>query len=110
MACKLIGLLNGIREVEGVTEQGPRKGEKWQFLSMEITDTSTGHVWSCQMRADNDQYAQLVDGALKGHKVKVTITSQSAAERTLKDGRKVMQIRSQVGKLEDLGLPTDDDE
>ena len=110
MACKLIGVVNGLREVEGVIEQGPRKGEEWKFLSLEITDTTTGHIWSCQMRADNDQYDTFAGSSLKGHKVKATITSQSAAQRKLKDGRDIMQIRSQIGKLEDLGLPSDDDE
>jgi len=109
MAAVLTGIVNGLREVEGVTEQGPRKGETWKFLSMEISDMVPGHVWSCQVRSDDKDYDSLVSTDLKGHKVKVTIVSQSAGERTLKDGKKVMQIRSQVSHVRDLGLPADEE-
>ena len=43
------------------------------------------------------------------HKVKVTIKSQSAAERSLPDGRKIMQIRSQVTNVRDLGVYDEDE-
>ena len=122
MALVLTGLVQGMRPVEGIVEEGKRKGEKWAFLSMEITDTRYGKVYSCQVREDDPQYAEYVAGAdfstgklskdkdLSGHKVKVTVVSQTAGERTLADGRVVMQIRSQVTNLRDLGIPQDDDE
>jgi hypothetical protein len=110
MAAILTGIVLSTREVEGVTENGPRKGEAWRFLSMEINDIRFGHVWSCQLRADDDQYDQVANASLKGHKVKVTIVSQSAGERTLKDGRKIMQIRSQITNVRDEGVPQDEDE
>ncbi len=109
MAAVLTGIVNGLREVEGVTGQGPRKGETWKFLSMEISDMVPGHVWSCQVRSDDKDYDTLVGADLKGHKVKVSIVSQSAGERTLKDGKKVMQIRSQVTNVRDLGIPHDEE-
>jgi hypothetical protein len=110
MAAILTGIVNNVREVEGVTENGPRKGEAWRFLSLEINDIRFGHIWSCQVRSDDEQYQAATQEHLKGHKVKVTVVSQSAGERTLKDGRKIMQIRSQVTNVRDLGLPEDDDE
>jgi hypothetical protein len=110
MAAILTGIVNGVREVEGTTEQGPRKGEQWKFLSMEINDIRFGHVWSCQLRADDKQYDEVLRADLKDHKVKVTVSSQSASERKLKDGRTVMQIRSQITNVKDLGVPEDDDE
>ena len=110
MAATLTGVVQGVREVEGTVKDGPRKGESWKFLSLDINDTRFGHVWSCQLRHDDEQYPHLVAGELVGHKVRVLIKSQSASERELKDGRKIMQIRSQVTKVRDLGLPTDDEE
>lgn len=109
MAVILTGILNGIRPVEGVTEQGPRKGETWQFLSMEISDMVPGHVWSCQLRSDDKQYEEIKNADLKGHKVRVMIASQSASERQLKNGQTVMQIRTQVTNVKDLGIPDDDE-
>ncbi|GHO52184.1 hypothetical protein [Ktedonobacter robiniae] len=110
MAAILTGILMNKRVVSGVTESGPRKGDEWHFLSMEINDMRFGHVWSCQMRGDDPQYDQVLNGDLVGHKVKVTVAAQTAGERKLKDGRTVMQIRSQVTNLKDLGVPEDDDE
>ncbi len=122
MTLILTGLVQGIRPVEGIVEEGKRKGEKWAFLSLEITDTRYGKVYSCQMRDDDPQYAELIAGAdlsagklakdkdLSGHKVKVTIASQTAGERELADKRIVMQIRSQITNIRDLGIPKDDDE
>ncbi len=109
MSAVLIGIVNGLREVEGVTEQGPRKGETWKFLSMEISDMVPGHVWSCQVRSDDKDYDKLSTADLKGHKVRTTIVSQSASERKLKDGRTIMQIRSQVTNVRDLGLPDEEE-
>ena len=122
MAMILTGLVQGMRPVEGIVEEGKRKGEKWAFLSMEITDTRYGKVYSCQVREDDPQYADYIEGAdlkagklakdkdLSGHKVKVTIVSQTAGERELADKRIVMQIRSQVTNVRDMGIPKDDDE
>jgi len=109
MAATLSGIVLGVREVEGVTQEGPRKGESWRFLSIEVTDPRFGHVWSCQLRDSDPQYSDVVGGDLIGHKIKVTIKAQSAAERMLQDGRKVMQIRSQVTNLRDLGVADDED-
>ena len=63
MALVLTGLVQGMRPVEGIVEEGKRKGEKWAFLSMEITDTRYGKVYSCQVREDDPQYAEYVAGA-----------------------------------------------
>ncbi len=122
MTLILTGLVQGMRPVEGIVEEGKRKGEKWAFLSLEITDTRYGKVYSCQIRDDDPQYADLIAGAdlstgklakdkdLSGHKVKVTIASQTAGERELADKRIVMQIRSQITNVRDMGIPKDDDE
>jgi hypothetical protein len=109
MAVILTGIVNGMRPVQGVTEQGPRKGETWEFLSLEISDMVPGHVWSCQIRSDDKDYATLAQAELKGHKVKCTIMSQTASERTLKDSRTVMQIRTTITNVRDLGIPQDED-
>ena len=42
-------------------------------------------------------------------KVRVMIASQSASERQLKNGQTVMQIRTQVTNVKDLGIPDDED-
>src|SRR5207248_996056 len=76
-----------LRSVEGVVQEGKRKGEKWQFLSIEINDTRYGHIWSCQVRSDDEQYAHLQGADLINHKVKVTIRSQSAGPREMADGQ-----------------------
>jgi hypothetical protein len=110
MAATLTGIVQGMRPVEGIVEQGRNKGEKWAFVSMEITDTRFGKVWSCQLRFDDKQYSDLLSKDLAGHKVKVTIKSQSAGERKLADGRTVMQIRSQITNIRDLGLADEDSE
>ncbi len=110
MAATLTGIVQGLRSVEGVVQEGKRKGEKWEFLSIEINDTRYGHIWSCQVRSDDEQYSKLSADELIGHKVKVTIRSQSAGPREMADGRKVMQIRSQVTNVRDLGVPNDDED
>ncbi len=135
MANILTGNVNGMRPVGGVVEDGPRKGEKWHFLSMEIIDTSSGKVYSCQLRDTDKQYADMVeprmvpgkDGKevekhflkagkdLTGHRVKVRITAQTASEREIENkdtGAKqlVMQIRSAITNIRDLGIPADEDE
>lgn len=136
MANILTGVVNGMRPVNGEVEKGPRKGEKWYFLSMEVVDTSTGHVYSCQLRGMDKQYKDFVEPKtvqapngggqvekhflkqgvdLSGHKVKVRITAQTAGEREIEDKdsgekRTIMQIRSTITNVRDLGLPQDEDE
>jgi FAD synthase len=136
MANILTGVVNGMRPVGGEVENGPRKGEKWHFLSMEIVDTSTGKVYSCQLRDNDKQYKEMVESRtaptsngggqaekhflkqgqdLTGHKVKVRITAQTAGEREIEDkstGEKttVLQIRSTVTNIRDLGIPDDEDQ
>jgi hypothetical protein len=119
MALVLTGIMNGMRPVGGVIEEGRRKGEQWQFLSMEIIDPRYGKVYSCQLRDDDPQYSQFVNGKnlvqdLTNHMVKVTVKSQSAGEREIEDKatgdiRRVMQIRSQVTNIRDMGIPNDDE-
>lgn len=119
MALVLTGIMNGMRPVGGVIEEGKRKGEEWRFLSMEIIDPRYGKVYSCQLRDDDPQYSKFVNGKdlaldLSGHKVKVTIKSMSAGEREIVDRstgetRMVLQIRSQVTNIRDLGQPEDDE-
>lgn len=110
MAAILTGIVLNQRPLSGVIEEGPRAGEEWRFLSMEINDMRFGRVWSCQVRGDDPQHDDLVGMELVGHKVKVTVSAQTAGERKLKDGRKIMQIRSQITNLKDLGVPQDEDE
>ena len=138
MSLLLKGILTGMRPVEGVIEQGSRAGEAWHFLSMEITDSRYGKVYSCQMRSNDPKYKDLVEAKTvtqkdkqtgkdaqvekhfvkqdyTGHLVRVTITGQTAGERDIEDKstgdtRTVMQIRSQVTNFRDLGLPEDEDE
>jgi len=127
MAALLTGLVKGMRPVEGVVEQGKRKGDTWKFISIEITDTLTGTVWSCQLREEDEQFAEYMAGAdlntnklakdkdLTNHKVKVRIVSQSAGEREIEDkasGQKriVLQIRTTITNIRDLGTPKDDEE
>jgi hypothetical protein len=119
MSLVLTGVVNGMRPVGGVVQQGERKGETWQFLSLEIVDARYGNVYSCQLR---DKYAQfgeiVVDGKLKqdftGYKVRVTIRSLSASEREIVDrhtgeSKTVLQIRTQVTNIKDLGVPNEED-
>lgn len=110
MAATLTGIVQGMRPVEGIVEQGKHKGEKWAFVSMEIAEPKFCKVWSCQVRFDDKQYNGLLSTDLTGHKVKVTIKAQSAGERKLPDGRTVMQIRSQITNIRDLGEDDSDEE
>lgn len=119
MALVLTGILNGMRPVGGVIEDGRRKGEQWRFLSMEIIDPRYGKVYSCQLRDDDPQFSTFVNGKdlvqdLTGHKVKVTIKGMSAGEREIVDkatgeARTVLQIRSQVTNIRDLGVSDEDE-
>jgi hypothetical protein len=120
MALVLTGIMNGMRPVAGTIESGERAGEEWAFLSMEITDPRHGKVYSCQLRDKDKQYKDFVEnGKLKtdltDHKVKVTVVSMTAGERTIEDKetkakRKVLQIRTQVTNLKDLGLSDEDED
>ncbi len=109
MAAVLTGIVRSMREVEGITQEGPRKGQAWRFLSIEISDPRYGHVWSCQLRDDDKQFTDLAKSDLVEHQVKVMVKSQSASERSLPDGRKIMQIRSQVTNVRDLGMFDEDE-
>lgn len=131
MAAILTGILVGMRPVGGVIDEGPRKGEKWNFISMEISDPRFGKVWSCQMRSNDVQFSKLVEARTvtdnskqvekyvltqdyTGHKVKVTIVGQTAGEREIEDkqtgnSRTIIQIRTQVTNFRDLGIPEDEE-
>ena len=109
MAAVLTGIVRSMREVEGITQEGPRKGQAWRFLSIEISDPRYGHVWSCQLRDDDKQFTDLAGSDLVEHQVKVTVKSQSASERssdetaTARRGRPGVTIRR-----EESGRPPDD--
>jgi hypothetical protein len=119
MALVLTGIVQGMRPVGGEFEDGPRKGEKWQFLSLEIADTRFGKVYSCQMRDGDQHYKDFVEaGKLKqdwtGHKVKATVMGVTAGLREIEDKatgekREIMQVRMQITNLRDLGLPDDEE-
>lgn len=108
MSTILIGICKYNRTIEGEYKTGKRQGDHWEFLSLEIVDTTTGYVWSCQVPSEDSSYQNVPDNELKGHKVRARITSQTAAPRDLPDGSKRMQIRSQLTAFEDLGLPQDE--
>ena len=103
MAVTLLGKVNYNRVMTGTYDKGKRAGQNWEFLSLDILDTSTGFTWSCQFDATEPRYQEYPDGTLKGHKVRVKISSQSAGSRTMPDGTSRMQIRSRLKHLEDLG-------
>jgi hypothetical protein len=99
----LTGRVKSMRVVEGTYEQGKRRGEKWEFLSMEVIDEDSGNIWSCQLSDKDDGYEQVSQQNLVKHQVRLVVMGQSAAERTMPNGEKKMQIRSQVSDVEDLG-------
>lgn len=109
MGVTIKGICKYNKVLEGVYEQGKRKGEQWEFLSLEVVDNLTGFTWSCQLPQEDSSYKHTPDNSLKGHMIKARITSQTAGERTMPDGKTVMQIRSQVTRLEDLGEVEDDE-
>src|SRR6266487_1056877 len=109
MPAILKGVVKYNKVMEGDYQQGARKGEHWEFLSLEIVDTSTGFVWSCQLPSEDASYKNTPDNSLKGHIVKAKIMGQTAGERQLPNGQTRMQIRSSLSKLEDLGEPDDDE-
>ncbi len=103
MSVTLIGKVNYNRVMTGTYSTGKRQGQTWEFLSLDILDTATGFVWSCQFDASEPRYEEHPDGSLKGHKVRAKISSQSAGPRQLPDGTTKTQIRSRLVALEDLG-------
>ncbi len=119
MGLVLTGIVNGARPVAGTVQNGDRKGEEWKFLSMEIVDPRYGKVYSCQLRDKDPQFNELVNGdkmakELAGHKVKVTIMAITAGERDIEDKqtkevKTIIQIRTQITNVKDLGIPNDDE-
>jgi hypothetical protein len=119
MAMVLTGIMQGMRPVGNKEDGEHAAGEKWQFLSMEITDPRFGQTYSCQLSDRDPQYKKLFDGGklladYTGHKVKVTIRSIQATERAIEDEKTgevkhVLQTRIRVTNLRDLG-ESDEDE
>ena len=99
----LTGNVKSSRVVTGEYKTGKRQGEDWEFLALEVIDAVTGFIWSCQLASEDGSYPAVAKVDLVGHKVRCKVASQSAGSRVLPDGREVMQIRSQVRKLEDMG-------
>lgn len=140
MALVLTGIVEGIRPVTGEYADGPKRGEKWHFLSLEVKDTRFGEKYSCQLPDDDPHYAvyvstngkgsddekrELIDNkSLKDHKVKVTVKRVTAGERLSRqrifkaNGEKnigfeeyaVPVARCQITNIRDLGIPADDEE
>lgn len=119
MGLLLTGIVNGCRPVAGTVQNGDRKGEEWKFLSMEIVDPRYGKVYSCQLRENDPQFKELVAGdkmakELTGHKVKCSIMGITAGQRDIEDKasgevKTIIQIRTQITNVRDLGLPADDE-
>lgn len=119
MGLVLTGVVNGARPVAGTVQNGDRRGEEWKFLSMEIVDPRYGKVYSCQLRDKDPQFAELVAGdkmakELTGHKVKVTVVAITAGEREVVDRstgetKTIIQVRTQITNVRDLGIPNDDE-
>jgi hypothetical protein len=119
MSLVLTGIVNGARPVAGTVQSGERQGEEWKFLSMEIVDPRYGKVYSCQLRDKDPQFNELVAGDkmkndLAGHKVKVTVMGITAGEREIEDKntgerKTIIQVRTQITNVRDLGLPDDDE-
>lgn len=102
---QLTGTVKSMRVVNGEYKSGKRQGEQWEFLSIEIIDEDSGAVWSCQMSSDDEAYEQVTQvGTLAKHKVAVVVMGQTASERELPNKAKVMQIRTQITDIRDLGL------
>lgn len=109
MSVTLVGKVNYNRVMTGTYDKGKRQGQQWEFLSLDILDPATGFVWSCQFDSSEPKYQEYADDSLKGHKVRVRISSQTAGQRTMPDGSTRMQIRSRLVALEDLGEWPEDD-
>jgi hypothetical protein len=139
MAFTLTGVVQGMRALSGVAEHGSRKGEHWEFVSLEIGDTKFVKTYSCQLRNNDKQFKEytemrsvvdpkdptkkverlfLKDGKdLTGHKVKVYVQSVTAGDREIdkKDvngqafKEGIIQVRFFVTGIEDKGEPKDDE-
>ena len=101
----LSGNVKSMRVVEGTYKTGKRQGVGFEFLALEIVDEHSGAIWSCQMDSQDEQYEQVArgDNSLVKHKVEVVVMGQTAGERELPSGQRVMQIRSQVTEIQDKG-------
>jgi len=119
MALVLTGIMLGMRPVGNPADSENAAGEKWQFLSMEVSDPRFGQVYSCQMSDRDPQYKTLFNGKelaqdFTGHKVKVTIRAIQATKREITDEetgavQTILQTRIRVTNLRDLGVPEDED-
>ena len=119
MALVFTGIMLGMRSVGNKGDSEYAAGEKWQFLSMEITDPRFGQVYSCQLSDRDPQYSKLFDGKnlladYTGHNVKVTIRSIQATQRQIEDEktgevRTILQTRIRVTNLRDMGIPDEDE-
>jgi hypothetical protein len=106
MSATLVGQVKFNRTMTGTYEKGKRQGQQWEFFSLDILDMVSGCTWSCQLDASEPGYKVVegvADDALKGHKVRVRISAQTAGPRQFPDGTTKMQIRSKLTALEDLG-------
>jgi len=101
----LSGNVKSMRVVEGAYKTGKRQGVGFEFLALEIVDEHSGAIWSCQMDSQDEQYEQVArgDNSLVKHKVEVVVMGQTAGERELPSGQRVMQIRSQITEVQDKG-------
>lgn len=100
----LTGKVKAQREVSGKYKSGKRQGEEWSFLSIDIIDEDSGLVWSCQLSGDDEAYSEIAAESLVKHRVSVTVMGQTASEYTNQKGEKVMQVRSQIADVQDLGV------
>jgi len=100
----LVGKVKTMRQVQGEYKDGKRKGEAWEFLSLDIIDEDSGLVWSCQLPSGDEGYQKVADGdGLVNHRVQVVVMGQSAGEWEGKDGTKNKQVRSTITDVQDLG-------
>src|SRR5260370_42698334 len=83
MSVIIKGIVKYNKTIDGDYQQGARKGEHWEFLSLEIVDNQTGFTWSAQLPSEDQSYKAIADQSLKGHVIKAKIASQSAGERSL---------------------------
>ncbi|GHO93039.1 hypothetical protein KSF_030870 [Reticulibacter mediterranei] len=119
MALVLTGIVRGMRVVGNKADEEHAAGAKWRFLSLEISDARSG-VHSCQISDRSPQYKELVGSKnelLKDytdHKVKAIIQAVQPGMRDVTDDEgNVLKsepiVRIRVARLEDLGVPGDDE-
>jgi hypothetical protein len=109
MACILTGVVASQRILDGMYKDGSRKGEKWEFLSIDIRDPNSGQIFSCQLASDDQSYERATRESLIEHKVRVRIKGQKPDTYQDKNGEQKLQIRTYIKKLEDLGLFEEDE-